>query len=91
MRRIRAAIIPKPAPRIPGDPLGVVPVEMAPEPGQVACDGCCFAEADVYPWECANKTAPCLADDRPDGVMVIYITLAEAISRGVVRNSWSDT
>lgn len=80
-------VIPKPAPRIPGDPLGVVPVEMAPAPGQVLCDGCCF-EAD---WECSNKTAPCLADHRPDGVMVIYIPLAEAVATGIVRNSWSDS
>ena len=84
------AIIPKPAPRIPGDPLGVVPVVPAPAIGRLVCAGCCFCGRAGAPWLCTNKLAPCLAEDRPSGEMVIYIPLAEAIACGIVRQSWSD-
>lgn len=71
-----------PAPRIPLDPPGVVPIPT----DRVSCTGCCmYVGGDYWP-ECAAKSPACCIGDR----LVHYIPLRTAIARGIIRQSWSD-
>lgn len=72
----------KPVPRIPGDPLGMVPV-----PSGLSCIGCAF-ESDA-PEECGAKRQ-CIGRVGGAGVAgaIAYIPLSDAIARSIVRHDW---
>ena len=81
---VSAPSIIKPAPRIPGDPVGLIPIPAS----RLGCGGCCLYDAGRQAWD--DRCDPNAGVNCSDGRLVHYIPLADAIARGVVRQGWSD-